>query len=364
METTAVGINGLFSDLTLVCKGDKGMTMGEGIVETVPAQSVEEWEEKAAAIRAIYATTLGRSPELNAKPDIKIEWEKQLEDYKRVEISFNSSYGERLEGTFLIPNGMKSPRPGVLALQQTTTFGRESPLGNDTSKNGHTLAYGKELALLGYPVFSYDLMSSHSRCGKGLMNFDTKEFYDRYPNWSATGCDIADVSRAIDVMQSFPEWIIPDRIASIGHSQGAGITHSAMVLEPRIKVGVINCGVWPEELEFNRWHICRTSWWSGRPFLQPYCIAGKPFPTSLHEELASVAPRASLVINAMNDYMRSSEAEMSEAEAGFNAMDNEIKKVYALYGCPERFRVITHRLGHSFLPEFHEIAYNFIKEFL
>ena len=205
-------------------------------------------------------------------------------------------------------------------------------------------------------------MSSHSRCGKGLINFDTKEFYNRYPHWSATGCDIADVSRAIDVMQSFPKWIIPDRIASIGHSQGAGITHSAMVLEPRIKVGVMNCGVWPEELEFNRWHLCRTSWWSGRPLLQPYCIAGKPFPTSLHEELASTAPRASLLINAMNDYMHCTEEEMSQAEAGFNTMCKEVRKVYALYGCPEKFRVITHRHGHSFLPEYHKIAYDFIKD--
>ena len=83
MATKAVGnannIDSLFSALPLVCKGSEGMTRGEGTIEMAPAQSVVEWEEKAAAIRVLYATTLGRSPELNAPPDIRIEWEKQLD---------------------------------------------------------------------------------------------------------------------------------------------------------------------------------------------------------------------------------------------------------------------------------------------
>ena len=356
-------MDSIFSGLTLVCKGDENMTMGNAAIRMVPAANAEEWEVKAEAIRKLYAATMGKAPQLGIKPDIRIEWEKQLEGYKRVEITFNAPYGERLEGTFLLPDGMTGPRPGVLAIQQTTEFGRESPLGNDTTERGRTtMAYGKELAQLGYPVFSYDLMTSHSRRGKGLRDFDTAEFYNRYPEWSATGCDVTDVSRAIDVMQSFPEWILPDRIASIGHSQGAGITHEAMVLDSRIKVGVMNCGVWPEELEKNRWHICRTGWWCGRPLLQPYCAAGKPFPTSLHEELATVAPRAQLVINAMNDYQYHEEEEMAAVEVGFNAMCEEVKKVYSYYGCPEKFCVLTHRLGHSFLPEYHKIAFDFIRD--
>jgi len=338
------------------------MTMGHAAIRMTPAENAQEWEVKAEAIRKLYRSTLGRGPELNIPPDIRVEWEKQLEGFRRVEITYNAAYGERLEGTFLIPDGMTGPRPGVLAIHPTSALGRESPLGNDTSERGRTLAYGKELAQLGYPVFSFDLMTSHSRKGKGLKDFDTAEFYNRYPEWSATGCDIADVSRAIDVMQSFQEWIIPERIASIGHSQGAGITHEAMVLDTRIKVGVVNCGVWPEELEINRWHICRTGWWCGRPLMQPYCIAGKPFPTSLHEELASVAPRATLVINAMNDYQHRSEEEMACAETGFQAMYEEVKKVYSYYGCPERFRVVNHREGHSFLPKYHKLAYDFIQE--
>ena len=53
-------MNNLFSGLTLVCKGDANMTMGNAAIRMVPAANAEEWEVKASSIRKLYAATMGR----------------------------------------------------------------------------------------------------------------------------------------------------------------------------------------------------------------------------------------------------------------------------------------------------------------
>lgn len=352
----------MFEDLLLIRKGTAALTMGGDATRLVPAADRQEWESKAVALRELFRRTLGTPPAGDCPLNLHIESERAAEGYRRREVSYNLKHGERITGTLLIPDNLTTPRPGILAIHQTTPFGREQVLGSDPSAIGQNQqAYARDLVRLGLVVFAYDIVSANSRCGQNLKAFDTAEFYRRHPDWSARGCDLADAARAIDVMEHFPDLIDRERIGAIGHSQGGGITIQAMMMDPRIKVGVSNCGVWPEQWNKNPYNVCRTGWWIGRPLLREYCLTGKDFPTRLHEELAASAPRPILMINAVNDMQYGEdEAEMRMLERAFAALGREVRKVYALYSKPENFVVITHREGHSFTPERHRQAYDFL----
>jgi hypothetical protein len=195
-----------------------------------------------------------------------------------------------------------------------------------------------------------------------LEPYDTGPFYDRFPHWSIRGKDGYDISQAIDVMQQMPE-IDPDRMGSIGHSLGGGHTIHAMALEPRIKAGVCNCGIWPCRIAKNPFREARTSWWTGRPALRPFCLTGKPFPSEEHELMALAAPRALMNISALNDSGYTAE-EADFTRPVFEDMAANVRKVFALYGRESAFVCLTHLKGHCFKEEERDRAYAFLKSHL
>ncbi len=353
-----------FDDLPLIRKGGPSLTMGGGESYLEAAKSTAEWEEKAAALRTLFTSTLGINPKEIFPLDIQVHGEEYLDGYNLRKLSYNAGANERINAAMLIPANHPGRGPAVLCLHQTTEFGREQVIGNDPSEAGQLLCYARDLAKLGFVTFAFDLTGANERRAPGTRAFDTADFYRHYPEWSARGKDLHDVKIALDVMQTMPE-IDPGRIGCMGHSQGGGITVHAMGLDSRIKAGVSNCGWWPERLSKNPYNAARTGWWIGRPLLRPYCLTGKEFPTQAQEELAMAAPRPLLNITSLYDYQYGEdEAELKALEKAFANLRDNVKKVYALYGKENQFELITHREGHCFLPHHHERAYSFLQQFL
>jgi hypothetical protein len=200
--------------------------------------------------------------------------------------------------------------------------------------------------------------STHDRLYPGLEPFDNTLFYERYPHWSGRGRDIYDVSRAIDALQQMPE-VDASRIGSIGHSQGGGLTTDAMALDPRIKVGVNNCGDWPLRLSKNPFNRCRSEFWIGNPHLRPFALAGKQSPIDLHEKLALAAPRAVMCIVALNDFQYSIDDQWFTRPAWENLTYN-VQRIYALRGLEKHCQIVLHDKGHAFEQEQRDIAYAFL----
>lgn len=196
-------------------------------------------------------------------------------------------------------------------------------------------AYGLHLVRRGFVTFSLDLLGAGERIYPGRGSFDNQPFIDAHPTWSGTGKDLWDLQRAVDVMQTMPE-IDPERIGSIGHSQGAGLTCALMAVDDRLKAGVSNCGVWPARISKNPFNHARTHWFTATPALRPFCYAGKPFPIDGHELFALAAPRLYLNISALNDSGFKEEDEPFTRPAWENLTLN-VKKIYGLYGAAERF---------------------------
>ena len=349
-----------FDDLLDIRKGGENLTLGSGPSRIERISTGEEWEVKARALREIFLQTLGQAPDIACPLSPEGIKEVDCGEYIRRRIEYSLEPDERISAYLLIPKHLKGKAPGVLCIHQTTPFGKEQVIGSDPSETGQDLAYALHLVKRGYVTLAYDLLSAGERCYEGLEHFDTAPFYGKYPKWSVRGKDLWDVRRAIDLLHTLDE-VDPDRIGSIGHSQGGGITIDAMAVDHRIKAGVSNCGTWPLRLSKNPFNHARTGWWVGRPFLRPYCYTGKPFPIDMHECLALAAPRAIMNICALNDCMYTPEEE-SFARAAFNDLAENVSRVFSLLGVEHNFRNIVHLQGHSFLEAEREIAYAFLGE--
>ena len=356
-------MNAAFSDLCMIRKGGSEMTMGAGETKIIPVVSRDEWEQKAEALRDLYLQTLGNPPNEKFEVSPEIIEESSMDGYIKRKIAYNASPAERINGWMLLPeNTGNEPLPAVLCIHQTTPYGKEQVIGDDLNPAGQNLAYALHLVKRGFITFAYDLLSAGTRRYPGLKDFDTAPFYEKYPAWSVRGKDISDVSCALDVMQAMPE-IDPQRIGSIGHSQGGGITIEAMALDKRIKVGVSSCGMWPMKFSKNPFNNARTGWWVGRPLLRPFCLTGKQFPVQMHELLAMSAPRAFMNITALNDFGYTQE-ETDLTSLIFQNMEENIRKIYELYSSTNAFENVIHSDGHGFQADCREKAYCFMEKHL
>ena len=349
-----------FDDLLEIRKGGEGLTMGSGPSHVGTVSSVEEWEIKASALRDIFRQTLGRSPDQDSPIDPEVIEEIDNGDHIRRTIAYNLGPDERINGYLLLPKKIKGKTPAVLCIHQTTPFGKEQVVGTDKSEVGRTLSYALHLVRMGFITFAYDLLTANERKYEGLRDFETGPFYEQFPEWSIRGKDLWDVGKALDVLETIDE-VDADRIGSIGHSQGGGITIHAMALESRIIAGVSSCGDWPARLSKNPFNHARTGWWVGRPFLRPYCYTGKQFPIDLHDYLALAAPRSIMPINALNDFAYSLE-EAPLTRPAMEAMAGSVSRIFDLYGAGSNFQQILHEEKHSFSDGQRNTAYAFLKD--
>ena len=355
----------LFGDLCVMRKGGPQLLAGAGPTRVEPIADREEWAAKAAALREIFDQTLGIAPPNDTPLNIRIEGEKDYRGVIERRVSYLLSPGERVTSLMLIQKGSAGRLPGVLTIHQTVAVGKEEPVGRGETVEGKLtpkaarLSYALELAQRGFITFSPDLISAGERIFPGRRSFDNQPFIDAHPRWSGTGKDLHDLKRALDVMQTMPE-IDPARMASLGHSQGGGLTCYLAAVDLRVRAGVCNCGVWPSRLRDNPFHMARNAWWTGRPALRPYMLAGKPMPIDFHELLALAAPRPFLNIVALDDCGFKVEDELLTRPAWENLAQN-VRKIYAVHGTEEKFETRLHLGGHDFPDDVREHAYKFVE---
>ncbi len=353
-----------FSDLLDIRTGtDELFLSGGGNSVISQITTLKQWEEKAEALKLLFNQTLGITPKnIDSPLDIEIVSEEKCNNYTKRKILFNIQQDERIDAYMLIPDIVENKLPTVLCLTPTTQLGKEQTIGNGPTEKDADRAYALHLTQRGYITFTFDWDSSGTRQYPGLDPFDNGPFYKKYPQWSAVGKNLWDISKALDVLSSFKE-VDSNRIASIGHSQGGGGTIQAMAMDKRIKVGISSCGGFPMRMEKNPFNHARNRWWIGRPALRPYCLTGKQFPCDLHELLALCAPRPFLYVAALND-CRYSLDEKDIVESAFNNMHENIRKIYSLYEAQNNFRISLHTNGHSFIKEQRDEAYNFLDNHL
>jgi hypothetical protein len=355
-----------FSDLMMIRRGLPEMTLGDGGTRTGWINTAQEWYSKAEALREIFWQTCGNRPQVACPLDMRVESEADCGDFLERRLNYALEPDERVTSIALIPKNLKSRTPALLCIHPTCDAGKLETVGRDPAETlppeKVDMAYGYHLVKKGFVVLAPDLLGAGERCYPGLPYFDNGPLYRKHPQWSGTGKDLWDLGRAVDVIQQIPE-ADPEKIGSIGHSQGGGLTTYLMAVDRRIKVGVNNCGLWPLKAHKNPFRIARTGWWIGRPALRPFCLAGKDFPVDVHELMALAAPRRLMVIVALNDCgYQTNEEPVSRAL--WENLGANMEKLYKLISDSGHFKLILHSDGHSFPPPMRERAYAFLEEAL
>jgi dienelactone hydrolase len=192
---------------------------------------------------------------------------KEFERFTRKLIQYRIS-GDTIEAYVLIPKGIKSKVPGILAIHQDGEhrpyeYGKGEPAGvhGDTA-----LFYGIELCLRGFVVICPDRfgfesrMLTKTRYWKAFSAFPVSvDFYnqkidlteDLYKGAKSSqliaegktmlGMTLSELMYSIDILCSMNE-VDASKIGVIGHSAGGFLSGILMYVDDRIDAGISSCG--------------------------------------------------------------------------------------------------------------------------
>jgi len=314
--------------------------------DRVPLRTPADWEKRRTHIVAGLEEAMGPLPR-PARPvplDVEVVEEHRGDGYLRRKISYHTdNQNQRVRAWLLIPDRVGNEKvPAVLSLQQTTTNGKDSPVG---LSDRPTLHYALELVKRGYITLSPDYPSF----GEYPYDFEA----DKYASGSMKA--IYDNVRAIDVLQSLPD-SDGERIGAIGHSLGGHNSLFTAVFDRRIKAVVTSCGF----TSFHKYMGGDLHGWSGPRYMplvaSRYNFSPDNMPFDFAEIIAAIAPRAVFVNAPLHDD--------NFDVSGVRDVVEAARPIYKLLGAPEQLEVIHPDAGHDFPDAEREKAYRFLDRVL
>jgi len=303
-----------------------------------PREGLQEWEPRRAAWLRLVEELLGQ---IEDHPPSRIAWE-TLETRNRRTVNFRRiryplTDGESGYAWLLLPRGSPEPLPVIIALHQTVAQGKDEPVGIEGDGE---LAYGMELADKGFAVVAPDAVGfgERRRDHPHALYRSADDFFGAHPAGSVMGKMVFDVRRLVDLLETMEE-VDASRIGCAGHSHGGYGTLAAMVFEPRIRAGVISCGV-----SMLRSDPAPDRWWRKTaliPRLGLYRDAIDRTPVDFHQWLALVAPRPLMLAAALDD------AIFPRTE-NLIPVARQLRKLYRLLGAGSAFHSWIFQGPHRF----------------
>jgi dienelactone hydrolase len=303
-----------------------------------------DWQKRRNHILANMQLVTGPLPEASQKVplDVQVLEEVKLDKVTCRKITFAVEKKDSVPAYLLIPNDLASKSPAMLCLHQTTSIGKDEPVGLGGNDNLH---YALELAERGYVTLAPD-----------YPNFGDYQF-NPYENGyvSATMKGIWNHMRAVDLLQSLPQ-VNPERIGCIGHSLGGHNSIFVAVFEPRIKVIVSSCGF----NSFFKYYDGDLTGWSHNGYMpriaDVYEKNPKKMPFDFTELVAALAGRPFFI----NAPLKDSNFEISGVKDCLKAA----APVYELLGAKDHLVALHPDVGHEFTPDVREEAYAFVDKWL
>ncbi len=319
-------------------------------------ETAEDWERKREAIRAVWLETMGGLPE-RVPVEFTMGEDEDGGGHVRRHLRYKTVYGDEVTAWLLIPKAVLAEKgkrwPAVLALHPTNEDGKDSVALKEGRKNR---TYGYELAERGYVVLAPDAMTSGERIFEGLKSFRDAPFYEKHPEWSTVGKNLADHMQAVDLLVSL-DFVDPDRIGVIGHSFGGYNAYFLSSMDERIAVAVSSCGLSPftgKNARPGHWGV--RNWYTHFPKLTPHLERGT-VPFEFNEIIALTAPRPFFNYSTQSDHIFPHWEPVGQCMADLYGLYNWMKAT-------ERFQSIIGSGGHDFPPEIRELAYQFLDRWL
>ena len=313
-------------------------------------QTPDDWRLHRQKLRQRFLHLI-RDDHKPPKPplDVQLHESVVVDDlYTRRLISYNVQSDERAHAFLGIPLHLNEKAPGIVALHGTFPQGKERAAGLVDNPDK---AYLDHLCRRGYVVIAPDhFVAGHRIPPEGP--YDTSQFHQKHPQWTAVGKFTYEHSIAVDVLQSLDE-VATERIGALGHSLGGHGTIFLAAYDERIKAAACNCGAsfFRHNPKVEAWS--RDHWYVYFKHMRPGLLDGNLPPIDFHEIIALIAPRAFLDLSGLNDGIPLTQRQRV-------LMLTRVMDVYELENAPENFAFYVHGRGHSVAHESRQLMYGWM----
>ncbi len=323
--------------------------------EDYQSVTTEQWEAWRADVLARFFDLMGDGPTERPDPNPQIEEQIQQDGYTQQLVSYDIEEDDKGWAWVLIPEGVESPRPGVLCIHGTTADAKDACLGVGEHPGGSN-GISVHLAKRGMVTMAPDHFCAGQRAPKNHPPYNTAEFYEKHPDWSEMGKDVYDHQQALDVLTAMDQ-VDAESIGCIGHSLGGYGTVFITAADERIKAAVSSCGIttWHCDPLRGEWSRIPPGRYKHFPKLLDYFISGRPIPVDIPEIMASIAPRCLLNISAVgND-------SCFDIFEPFAEIYYQIERVYKALDAEGNFGCYFHSETHSFNEPNRALAYTWLQ---
>jgi dienelactone hydrolase len=316
--------------------------------------SVQQWEERSAAVRRNILTLMHAFPEEICRPCVEVVSRKRLASGVVTEFSYRPEPWHTLHAHLALPSTGKPPYPLIvytmynrhMALRCAMPFLERgfAVFAPDILIDGGRIPSGHPFTL--QLPFMHRLYGSAGLYRKnrsdmiiGPRKWVPRPHWDQSARWSAMGKIIWDIARGLDVVLAMPE-IDPSRVGCTGYSWGGTHTQYIMAFEDRIRASSPQCTGFVS-MRLSRAVGNTSATWYHLPELSRYFREDMTsrVPFDREELLALAAPRPVFIV----DESREDPWVMHTFE--------QVRRVYRLYGAEDRFVVRSTRDAHSYYLE-------------
>ncbi|MDP6558181.1 MAG: acetylxylan esterase [Pirellulaceae bacterium] len=310
----------------------------------------DDWRTRQAVLKQRYLTLL-RDQHKPEKPPLDLRVHEEIVvngQYSRQLISYAVESDERAHAYLGIPLKLAGRAPAIVALHGTYAHGKQRVAGLIDNPDK---AYLDHLCRQGYVVIAPEhFVSGHRIPAEGP--YETGQFYEKHPQWTAVGKFTYEHSIAIDVLQSLDQ-VDDERIGALGHSLGGHGTFFLAAYDNRIKASACNCGAsfFRHNPRVQAWS--RDRWYIYFKPIRADLLKGEMPPIDFHEIIALIAPRAFLDLSGLNDGHGSTQRQRL-------LMLMKIMDVYELERAPQNFGFYVHGRGHSVAHESRQLIYGWM----
>ncbi len=317
-----------------------------------PVRTAADWERRRAHIIQGLEEVMGPLPEDFRKLPLepRVIEESALPRFVRKKVSFRADPDDLVSAYLLLPKGLSGKAPAVICLHQTTSIGKDEPVGLGDKPD---LRHAQDLAERGFVTLAPDYWT--------FGDYRSRD-YDplRHGYESGTMKGIWNHMRSVDFLRSLPE-VDGERIGAIGHSLGG---HNALFLatfDRRIKAVVSSSGFTSmASYAASPYGGGTLKNWAQDRYMpriaSRYGNDPKRLPFDWPEVLAAIAPRPVFVNAPLKDE--------NFVVSGVKPCIEAARSVYRWMGAEDGLTAIHPDAAHSFPPEAREAAYRFLEKSL
>ncbi len=313
-------------------------------------ESADAWRARRTGLRTEVLTVLGIDDLLPARWDLNVRPKGVIrrQGYRIEKLTYESYPGMAVPALLYVPEGLSGRTPGIVSI------------------GGHCYATGKateaiqqrnvNLALRGCVVLAYDYIDTgerntgpdpfHGKPYGGGNHHGIRSF--SYSRRTATGMEVLDGIRALDLLVSRPE-VDPQRLGFTGESGASNSTYWVAAVDPRVKLAVAVSSV----TTFDYWIRTDRNWdYHQRP-------PGIRRIADIGTLLALHAPAPLLVISSLRG-TDDEEFPLEEAEKSVGWA----RHVYRLLSAADAIALIESTTAHGYQQDKREHLYTWVERWL